>query len=244
MDKDSTNVTGTHIGSICPIPVLRRLSHYLYYLRTQLDPEQDWISSLELAHAIEATSSTVRQDLSCIDIKGRARRGYKVKELISSILGLLGQDRTTNMAVVGAGNLGRALALHEDFPKHGFVVCGLFDSDPRLLGEEVGHLVVMHPAKLAEIAKEKHVGVGIIAVPSPSAQQAADLIVSSGVPAILNMSAARVRVPRDIPIMHARMYSCLSLLSHAIAFRTRSASPSGASPPLHGAGLHGAVADP
>ena len=215
------------VETTVPIPVLRRLSHYLHHVRTQLDLDQEWISSLALADALDVTSSTVRQDLSCLNVSGIAKRGYRVNDLVGSILNLLGRDETTNMVIVGAGNLGRALALHDEFPRQGFAVRALFDADPKLVGENVGNLNIRGLDSLPTVVRDERVEIGVIAVPSKPAQDVADLLVSVGVKGILNMSVAHVRTPPEVPVVAARLYSNLSLLSYALKARKKVHKPKG-----------------
>ncbi len=202
-----------------PIPVIRRLSHYLQHVRERMAQEQEWISSLDLAHALDVTSSTVRQDLSWLRISGTAKRGYKTEELASAIVSFLGRERCSNMVIVGAGKLGRALALHEEFSRQGFSVCGIFDAAPRVVGKKVGDLVVQAMDDLPRVVREKSVDIGVIAVPTTAAQGVADQLVAAGVQGVLNMSVAHVRTPGNVPVVEARMFSSLSLLSYAIKVR-------------------------
>ena len=202
-----------------PIPVIRRLSHYLQYIRMQIAQGQEWISSLELAEALEVTSSTVRQDLSWLDISGTAKRGYKIEDLEFAILGLIGRDRESKIIIVGAGNLGRALALHDEFARQGFTVCGVFDSNRRVVGKKVGKMVVQSIDDLPQAIRDDHVEIGVIAVPAKSAQTVADQLVTAGVQGVLNMSCAHVRTPEGVSVVEARMFSSLSLLSYAIKAR-------------------------
>ncbi|NIO27713.1 MAG: redox-sensing transcriptional repressor Rex [Candidatus Latescibacteria bacterium] len=210
-----------------PIPVIRRLSHYLQYVRMQIEQGQEWISSLELAEALEVTSSTVRQDLSWLDISGTAKRGYKIEDLESSILTLIGRDQGSNVVIVGAGNLGRALAQHEEFSRQGFNICGLFDSSRRVIGRKVGKLIVQSIDELPRAVREKNVEIGVIAVPAKAAQTVADELVSAGVQGVLNMSCVHVRTPNGVSLVEARMFSSLSLLSYAIKARKGSGSEKG-----------------
>jgi redox-sensing transcriptional repressor len=202
-----------------PIPVLRRLSHYLQYVRMQMEQGREWVSSLELAEALEVTSSTVRQDLSWLDISGTAKRGYRTDGLEDAIVTLVGRDKNSNILIVGAGNLGRALALHGELLRQGFAVCGLFDSNPGLAGMKVGKLVVQHTKDLPRFVREKNIEIGVIAVPARSAQAVTDELVSAGIYGLLNMSCAHVRTPKDVTVVEARMFSSLSLLSYAIKAR-------------------------
>jgi redox-sensing transcriptional repressor len=202
-----------------PIPVIRRLSHYLQHVRTQIEQEREWISSLELAEALEVTSSTVRQDLSWLDISGTAKRGYRTADLEASILQLVGRDRASNIVIVGAGNLGRALSQHEEFNRQGFIIVGLFDSNNRVIGKKVGKLVVQSVDDLPQVVLEKNIEIGVIAVPAKAAQAVTDQLVSAGVQGVLNMSSAHVRTPNGVSMVEARMFSSLSLLSYAIKAR-------------------------
>jgi redox-sensing transcriptional repressor len=191
----------------------------MQHVRMQIEHGREWISSLELAEALEVTSSTVRQDLSWLDIIGTAKRGYKIVDLESSIATLVGRDRSSNMVIVGAGNLGRALALHEEFPRQGFAVSGVFDSDPRVAGRKVGKFVIQRMEDLPRVVRDKNIDIGIIAVPARSAQNVADVLVSAGVQGLLNMSCAHVRTPEGVSVVEARMFSSLNLLSYAIKAR-------------------------
>jgi redox-sensing transcriptional repressor len=202
-----------------PIPVIRRLSHYLQYVRVQMESGQEWISSRELAEALDVTSSTVRQDLSCLDVSGTARRGYRIEELERAVLTLLGRDRHRNLVIVGAGNLGRALARHGEFERQGFTICGLFDSSPDQVGCEVGDLIVQNMGELPSAVSERDVEIGVIAVPVAAAQEVADGLVAAGVRGILNMACTHVRTPDSVSVVEARMFCSLSLLSYAIGNR-------------------------
>lgn len=193
----------------------------------QIELGQEWISSLELAEALEVTSSTVRQDLSWLDISGTAKRGYRTNDLEQTILTLIGRDRGSNTIIVGAGNLGRALALHGEFARQGFVICGIFDSSRRVVGKKVGKLVVQGIDELPRLVKEKEVDIGVIAVPAKSAQAVADQLVNAGVQGLLNMSSAHVRTVEGVSVVEARMFSSLSLLSYAIKARKGSGSEKG-----------------
>jgi redox-sensing transcriptional repressor len=174
---------------------------------------------LELAEALEVTSSTVRQDLSWLDISGTAKRGYRTADLEASILQLVGRDRASNIVIVGAGNLGRALSQHEEFNRQGFIIVGLFDSNNRVIGKKVGKLVVQSVDDLPQVVLEKNIEIGVIAVPAKAAQAVTDQLVSAGVQGVLNMSSAHVRTPNGVSMVEARMFSSLSLLSYAIKAR-------------------------
>lgn len=202
-----------------PVPVARRLAHYLHHVRSEQCEGREWLSSHDLANALEVTSSTVRQDLTWVSSNGIAKRGYNVSELTGAILGVLGRDRVSKMVIAGAGHLGQALAQHQEFYRQGFAVCGLYDTDPALVGQTVGRLVVKHIDELPSLVDKMQVDIGIITVPGDEAQEVADLLARSGVKGVLNLSVSHVKSACGIPVVEARITSCLSLLSHAIKSR-------------------------
>ena len=197
-----------------PIPVVRRLSHYLRFSQIQIARGREWIPSLELADALEVTSSTVRQDLSWIAAKGVAKRGYRLKDLVDSIRETLGLDKAGTMVIVGAGHLGQALAAQDQFTREGYIVVGLFDSNPDRVGQEVGSLSVRPISELKDVVQKNDVEVGVISVSTGAAQEAANMLVKAGIKGILNLTAEYVRTPPEIPTVEARISACLTLLSY------------------------------
>ena len=199
-----------------PTPVVRRLTRYLSYLQRIRENDKEWVSSQELAQALSLTDGTVRQDLSHLDFSGKAKRGYQVEGLESTLTKVLGLDSCTKAVIVGAGNLGRALALHEDFPRRGYEICGIFDADPKLLGKRIGPLVVQGMDSLRDVVRNKGVRIGIVAVPAPAAQAVAEELASAGVRGLLNLSCAHVAGPPTVPIVEARIVESLHELSCVI----------------------------
>lgn len=195
-----------------PPPVIHRLPHYLAHVERLREDGVTWVSSREIAKALGLTSSTVRQDLSHLAFSGIAHRGYQTDQLESALSRTLGVDRRVNIVIVGAGNLGRALTLHEEFGRHGLVVCGLFDANPRVVGEPIGGLRVLPVSELARVVHDSRVAVGMIAVPANSAQTVADALVHAGVRGILNLTPAHVRVPESVASKDARILAILQEL--------------------------------
>ena len=206
-----------------PASVVRRLPRYLTHTQRLRREGVEWVSSMELAEALGLTSSTVRQDLSHIDFCGVSKRGYSAVGLATSLAEALGADREICVVVVGAGNLGRALVLHDEFARQGFKMCGIFDADSALVGEKVGRMLVQGMDKLPETVCGKDVDVGIIAVPPKAAQEVADHLILSGVRGILNMTAAHVVAPEKVAVVDARIVASLQELSYAI--KTQGARP-------------------
>jgi len=180
---------------------------------------KEWVSSRELARALSLTDGTVRQDLSHLDFSGKARRGYEIEGLEKTLTNVLGLETGTKAVIVGAGNLGRALALHEEFPRGGIEICGIFDADPKLSGMRLGHLVVQSMEALADLVWNEAVDIGIIAVPPSAARAVAWELVSAGVRGLLNLSSAHVTAPEDVALVDARIVESLQELSYAISTR-------------------------
>ena len=207
-------------GNAIPVSVIRRLPKYLTHIELLGEKGGQWVSSRQLAEALGLTSSTVRQDLSWLDFSGISKRGYEIEPLERVLSGVLGLTRGRKAIVIGAGNLGRALVLHEEFARRGFHICGIFDADPALGGEAVGQLHVQGMEELQREVKLKQIDIGIIAVPASAAQNVADQLTAAGVRGILNLACAHVAGPDTIPVVDARMIESLQELTCAIKIQT------------------------
>lgn len=201
-----------------PKPVVKRLPEYLACLRQMKDRGQAWVISRELAQALDLTESTVRQDLTHLDFTGTAKRGYEIGGLARAITKALGLDVPWNTVIVGAGEMGRALALNlnEDLSGRAFSICGIFDSDPGLLGKTINGIVVQSTDGVPDVVRREGVDIGIVAVPAAAAQQMADRLVVAGVRGLLNLTSAHIAVPQDVPMVDERMIAGLQELSCAI----------------------------
>lgn len=199
-----------------PAPVIRRLPRYLVRVRELRRAGRTWASSADLAEALDLTPSTVRQDVTHLDVVGVAKRGYETARLEAAITAELGAGVRHCCVIVGAGLLGRALALHGDLADHGFVACAILDADPRRVGRRVGELRVLPMARLDAVVRARRAAIGIIAVPPPAAQEVADRLVAAGVRGILNLAHRHVRVPARIPVTEARILARLQELAYAI----------------------------
>lgn len=204
-----------------PIPVVRRLTKYVAHLQYLKADETKWVSSQQLARALSLTDATVRRDLTHLDFSGGAQRGYEIEGLEKTLLNVLGLDVGCSAVIVGVGNLGRALALHEDFQRRGFTICGVFDSDPDLCGKKVGRLTVQSMSELAGVVQREKVEIGIMAVPASAARVAAFELVSAGVRGLLNLACEHINVPEDVAIVDARIVESLQELLCLIRMRER-----------------------
>jgi redox-sensing transcriptional repressor len=199
-----------------PPSVVKRLPKYLAYVQSLSTRKLEWVSSNELADQLGLTSSTVRQDFSYFDFSGISKRGYEVQGLQSMLTSILGADTDWKVVVVGAGNLGHALALHEEFPRRGFNIVGIFDADPAKQGKVVGGLTVKPTRELPTVVGDLGVNMGIVAVPAGSAQSVADLLVAAGVKGLLNMALTHIIVPPSVSVIDSRIIASLFELSHSV----------------------------
>jgi redox-sensing transcriptional repressor len=195
-----------------PYPVVRRLARYRAYLSDAKPRRQGWISSKEFAADLGLTSATVRKDISYLKFRGLTSRGYNVRDLGKVLSATLGLDRKCNVVIVGAGNLGRALAVHGDLARLGFKTCGVFDTDPRLQHRKVAAFVIQSMAALPTVINNYGVSIGIIAVPASAAQAVADQLVDAGVRGLLNLACVNLTVPERVAVVEARIAGGLAEL--------------------------------
>jgi redox-sensing transcriptional repressor len=208
-----------------PFPVIRRLPKYLTHARELIRANVDWISSRSVADALGLTSSTVRQDLSHLDLTGVSKRGYEVVRLERVLAEELGAETEHRCVIVGAGNLGCALALQGDFITHGFDVCAIFDNNPEVIGTRVGRLTIRPMEALRRVVRSRKVEIGIIAVPALVAQTVALQLAEAGVKGLLNLAYVHIRMPADLDavVVDARILASLQELAYSIRKRAAGA---------------------
>jgi redox-sensing transcriptional repressor len=178
-----------------------RFSLYLRFLEERLDKGAIKVSSRQLGEAIGITDAQVRKDLACLGNLGHPGVGYQTEELIGAIRHILGIDREWAVAMVGLGNLGRALLRYRGFSLRGFRFVALFDSDPALVGQRLEGLAVHSLADVAEVVRTAGVELGLLAVPSDSAQAVADSLIQAGVRGLLNFAPAVLKVPPEVSLV-------------------------------------------
>jgi len=174
-----------------PVPAVKRLSLYLRRLELLLVANRRTVSSRQLGEALSLSDAQVRKDLAYFGQFGRPGVGYRVDELVLRIRRILGTDKNWNVALVGAGNLGRALLSYRGFAKRGFHVVAVFDKNQEMVGIETAgeHRLVIEPMeKLPELVRQRNIQLGILAVPADEAQSVADQMVAAGVRGILNFA--------------------------------------------------------
>lgn len=203
-----------------PDATVARLPLYLRAVIALQEQGVVTVSSGDLATAAGVNPAKLRKDLSHLGSYGTRGVGYPVRELVDGISTVLGLTDDRGLAIVGLGNLGRALAAYGGFQERGFRVAALLDVDPALVGREVGGLVVEDAADLEQVVRERDVTIAVLATPAAAAQEVADRLVAAGVTAVLNFAPAHVEVPQDITLRRVDLSVELQILSfyeHAAA---------------------------
>jgi redox-sensing transcriptional repressor len=180
--------------------VAARLSRYLQVLTQAKKMGKETISSQELSDYTHVNSTQIRRDLSGFGKFGKRGVGYNVDSLVSQIRKILRTAGQHNIALFGAGNLGRAIASSDIFADHGFQMVAIFDSDDAKVGTDVGGQTVRAIANLEQIVKDEDIVVGVLAVPGSAAQEIADELVAAGVKIIFNYSEALLQVPPEVTV--------------------------------------------
>jgi redox-sensing transcriptional repressor len=196
-----------------PKATVVRLPRYLRLLE-DLAPSRDTVSSDDLALAAGANAANVRRDLSHLDFHGVRGLGYSVRELRDRIRTELGIDNRRRVIIIGAGNLGRALANYGGLAKRGFDVAGVYDNAPKRIGVTIGGVEVRDIRGLETDWESGEFDMAILAVPANAAQQVTDRLVKAGVRLILNFAPVRVQVPDDIQVRQVDLSTELQILSY------------------------------
>lgn len=197
-----------------PEATVARLPVYLQILVEQSALGVDNISSEGLAELGGVNAAKVRKDLSYLGSYGTRGVGYEVAYLVYQIRRELGLDHDWPVVIVGAGNLGQALAGYGGFDERGFRVAGIVDIDDAKVGREVGDIVVQPLSELPRIVKSARVSIGVVATPTSAAQDAADQLVAAGVTSVLNFAPVILTVPNDVTVRKVDLAVELQILSY------------------------------
>jgi redox-sensing transcriptional repressor len=187
-------------GERLSLGVAARLSRYLQVLTQARKMGKETISSQELSDYTHVNSTQIRRDLSGFGKFGKRGVGYNVESLVSQIRKILRTAGQHNIALFGAGHLGKAIASSDIFADHGFRVVAIFDVDAEKVGSTVGNKVVRHPRELGQIVEDEDIVVGVLAVPGNVAQELADELVAAGVKIIFNYSESLLQVPPEVTV--------------------------------------------
>ena len=197
--------------------VIRRLPRYYRFLHQLKNMGVTRISSKELSEKMGSTASQIRQDLNCFGGFGQQGYGYNVSELRQYIAGVLGLDRRYRVVIVGAGNIGRAVAAYPSFQKRGMDVVALFDVDPELVGQTLPNgAPILHAQGLKEYLGAHSCRVGIVATPGQVAQEAANMLVEGGVRAIWNFAPVDLKVPSHVVVNNVHLTDSLYVLLYKL----------------------------
>ena len=182
------------------VGVAARLSRYLQVLTQSKKMGKDRISSQEISDYTNINATQIRRDLSGFGKFGKRGVGYNIDSLLAEIRSILRTQGQHNIALVGAGRLGQAIATSPIYAEHGITIAAVFDSDPEKVGRTIGGVTVTDISQLAEVVRDKNIIVGVLAVPAPAAQGAANDLVGAGVKIVFNYSEALLDVPSDVAV--------------------------------------------
>ncbi|MBK1810512.1 redox-sensing transcriptional repressor Rex [Clostridium sp. YIM B02505] len=196
--------------------VIKRLPKYHRYLLELLKNDVDRISSKELSEKIGFTASQIRQDLNCFGDFGQQGYGYNVRDLYNQIIAILGLQRDYNTIIIGAGNIGQALANYTQFEKLGFNLLGMFDANPRLTGIRIKDVEIKGIDGIKDFLKENHVDIAILCVPDNNAQKVCDELVENGVKGIWNFAPIDLVAPKDVIVENVHLSESLLTLAYLI----------------------------
>lgn len=187
-------------GERLSLGVAARLSRYLQVLTQARKMGRETISSQELSEYTHINPTQIRRDLSGFGKFGKRGVGYRIEYLVEEIRKILRTAGHHNIALFGAGKLGQAIANSDIFADHGFQIVSLFDVDPARIGKKVGALTVRDFSELGDAVEQDSIVVGVLAVPSASAQAVTDGLVEAGVTVIFNYTEQLLQVPPEVTV--------------------------------------------
>ncbi len=196
--------------------VIKRLPRYYRYLLDLLKMDITRISSKELSTKMGITASQIRQDLNCFGGFGQQGYGYNVESLYNEIGNILGVNKKFNTIIVGAGNMGQALANYGNFDKRGFRLTGIFDVNPKLIGKTIKGLEVQHLDSLEEFMKGTRVDIAMLSVPYEATPEVAVKIAKLGIKGLWNFSPMDLKLPYDIIIENVHLSDGLMVLGYKL----------------------------
>ena len=205
MKKEQTKISNA---------VIRRLPRYRRYLNELRKKGVDKISSNEFSNLIGYTASQIRQDLNNFGGFGQQGYGYSVEGLYNEISAILGLDREYKMVVVGAGNLGKAIVNHTYYYNTGFVVKGIFEVNPELIGKSINGVEVMDYEGIVEFVENNNIDIGIICTTKEVAQEVADRLCFAGVRGLWNFAPIDIETPSHVAVENVHISESLHSLAY------------------------------
>ena len=194
--------------------VIKRLPRYRRYLIELKKKGVEKISSKEFSNLIGYTASQIRQDLNNFGGFGQQGYGYSVDGLYDEISAILGLDKEYRMVLMGAGNLGHAIAKYMQSTKQGFKIYGVFETNPNLIGEEFEGLTILDHETIVEFVEKEAIDIGIICVSRDAAQEVADKLSFAGVKGIWNFAPTDIEVPKHVALENVQLSDSLHSLAY------------------------------
>lgn len=199
--------------------VIGRLARYYRYLGDLKDSGIERISSQDLSKLMKVTASQIRQDFNNFGGFGQQGYGYNVDYLYNEIAKILGLHNKHNLVIVGAGNLGQALANYMNFERRGFIVKGIFDINPNLIGKTLRQIPVQPMENLEEFIKSNNIDIAVLTIPKDGAVKTAEILVKCNIKAIWNFAHVDLNVPDDIVVENVHLSDSLMKLSYGLGQR-------------------------
>jgi redox-sensing transcriptional repressor len=196
--------------------VIKRMPKYYRYLGELLKNDVDRISSKELSEKIGFTASQIRQDLNCFGDFGQQGYGYNVKDLYNEISGILGLTGDYKTIIVGAGNIGQAIANYTRFNRLGFSLCGIFDTNPKLIGMKIRDVAIEDIDNIDDFLTHEKIDIAIICVPRINAQKVCNVLVENGVKGIWNFAPVDLIVPDNVTVENVHLSESLMTLCYLL----------------------------
>ena len=202
--------------------IIQRLPRYYRYLGELLSTGVDRISSSDFSKLMGVTASQIRQDLNNFGGFGQQGYGYNVKYLYTEIGKILGLDKNHNFIIVGAGNLGQALANYASFERSGFILKSLFDVNPRLEGVTIRGIPVRMMDELEDFLQNNEIEIAALTIPKSKAVEVADILTANGIKAIWNFTHTDLTLPKDVIVESVHLSDSLMTLSYNISRKNES----------------------
>lgn len=185
-----------------PKIIIGRLPLYLRVLRRLKEKGEVYASSQELGELLDISAAQIRKDLSHFGELGKRGTGYEIDFVIEELDQILNIDKVWDMVVIGAGDVGHALARYNGFRNRGFQVSGIFDTNPEKIGTQISNHTVQDMKTVKSFIKENGIKIALVATPATAAQQVTDTLIDAGIHAILNYAPIYLKVPDDVHVEH------------------------------------------
>ncbi len=201
--------------------VIERLPRYFRYLGELKDSGVERISSHDLSVLMRVTASQIRQDLNHFGGFGQQGYGYNVESLYEEISRILGLNREHRLIIVGAGNLGQALANYVNFEKRGFIIKGIFDIDEKKHGRLIRDIPICRMEDMKQFIRDNDIDIAVLTIPKSEAVEVAEELVKSGIKGIWNFAHTDLNVPDELAVVNVHLYDSLLELSYKLGGKTQ-----------------------